>query len=509
MKDLIVFTAILLFEFTLSLTANAQPPTQSASQSNRFQIYPWSEDSDYARVDKSVLRELSITPVTMTNFETRQFVLTDEFMVAFKLTPLEIQQISGALADALHDYRTLEGKHLEPIDQPPKVVRGNEPWVGADAKYSFRRLFFPQAAAAIRKRLEQVVMSSLGPERSKLFWESRLILDGEMSASSEVVWNSDGSRTAVTYCFLLPAAHPGRVDIYLTYSGGSHGWTWGEPLDQYAPETLKPILTRWRKDAAKSAAKTNIPPTSQAALPPQAKENDSTKVTPANLAEPSEQKKTQSASAPQNTSRWDDTVPFVDLSKTLIRTLKIPGLTLDEELSPESAAVFGLSEVEQEAVRGLYREMKTRFEKLEREHLQRVEPGRNSFVLKAFPEKSAALKREWGDKLKELVGQTRGSLLDHSIRTDMTMLQIMKRDAIRRRMLWGGGPTWLHRGTAVSRLNVTTGVDQNDLPNVQQLDFQEEGEGGERSSGGVPDGQVPARWRHLLTPEILGQPLKL
>jgi hypothetical protein len=75
--------------------------------------------------------------------------------------------------------------------------------------------------------------------------------------------------------------------------------------------------------------------------------------------------------------------------------------------------------------------------------------------------------------------------------------------------LFESGPIWLHRGTAETRLNVTTGVDRDGHPTVKSIDHQTGGEGGERGSGGVPGGQVPKRWQHLLTPDILGLPLTL
>ncbi len=188
--------------------------------------------------------------------------------------------------------------------------------------------------------------------------------------------------------------------------------------------------------------------------------------------------------------------------------MPIPGLTLDEELSPEAAALFGLSADDQSAVVELYNAMKTRFQQLEREHFERVEPGKNRFVLRAFPEKSAALKSEWGEKLTQLLGSGRGEMLDESIRTGITAFHLMKREAMRRdrRMFFDSGPTWLHRGTAETRLDITTGVDRNGRPT---LSIEHQTEGGGRGSGGVPGGQVPERWRHLLTPDVLGLSLTL
>ena len=518
MKKALAFVIVLLFELSLSLSAKAEDARKSEIQTKQFQTYPWSEDSEYVRVTKSILSELAIPSVTITNHEAMQFILTDEFIKTFKLTPSEVQQVSRGISDALHQYRTVEGKHFEPADEPAKIGRGRQPWAEADERFNFRLVPFPEEAAAIRKRLEQVVASSLGEERSKFFWENGSLLDSEINTFTKSTPLPPGTTSTTTYTFVLPTSNPGRVDRYrTTYTehrggrgGGSDGRTYGEALDQYAPETLKPVLARWRKSAANGTPKSESPSAVQALPSAQVKESVATKVDAVNST--GSLKGEISISALQTASRWDDTVPFCDFPKSLIKSLQVSGLTPDEELSPEAAALFGLTEGDQKTVSDLYSEMKTRFEKLERAHFERTQPGRNSFVLKAFPEESAALKREWAEKLKRLVGQTRGEMLDQSIRTGITPFHLMKRDAkaeaMRRdsRRLFDSGPTWLHRGTAETRLDVTTGVDGNGRPTLS-IDYHTEGGG--RGSGGVPGGQVPERWRHLLTPDMLGLPLTL
>jgi hypothetical protein len=96
----------------------AEGTGKSDIQTDRSQVYPWSEDSEYVRVAKSLLSELSLTSVTITNNETRQLVLTAEFIKAFKVTPPEIDQVSRGITNALHEYRTVEGKHFVPADEP-------------------------------------------------------------------------------------------------------------------------------------------------------------------------------------------------------------------------------------------------------------------------------------------------------------------------------------------------------------------------------------------------------
>jgi hypothetical protein len=519
MKQAIAFVIILLCQPALSFSAVPADSNKPEAQVNQFQVYPWVEDSKYARVTKTLLRELSIPSVTITNHETIQFVLTDEFINAFKLMPSEIDQVSRALTNALHEYRTVEGKHFEPTDQPANFgAPGGRGGPAPGEKFNFRLIPFPEEAAAIRQRLEAAVLSSLGEERSSFFWENGLpFLNSELNTFTNDTPRPPGATSTTTYSFVLPTLNPGRVDWYRATvtehrggrGGGSSGRTYGEPLDRYAPESLKPILAQWRKTAAKDTLKSESPK-AQALTPAPVKESETAISNPENQTA-SPKANSQSASGPQSAPRWDNDVSFVDLPKSSIASLKVPGLTMDEDLSPEATALFGLSADDQKAVRDLYNNMKARFQKLERAHFERTEPNKNSFVLKAFPEKSAALKSEWVEKLKELVGPTRGELLDQSIRTRLTGFHLMKRNNRGERMgpdmrFFENGPTWLHRGTAKTTLNVTTGVDRNGRPT---LSIDHETEGGGRGSGGARGGQVPERWRHLLTPDMLGQPLTL
>jgi hypothetical protein len=486
-----------------TLLASAAESSKSDAQTNQFKVYPWLEDSEFARVDKRLLREISIPPVTVTNHETMQFVLTQEFVRAFRLTPPEIDQVSRAITNAQHEYRIAEGRHLESTGPP---AQGPAQFgLVAGERFTFRLIRFPQEAAAIRKRLEDVVLSTLGEERTKCFWENGWLgLESDMNTFSKPMMF-----TPTNFIFSLPASNPGRVDLLRTASGGSDGRTYTESLDQYAPESIKPVIARWRKEAAEKAPQRETSTNSQATEASAKPENVAATSNSANLNRSSNQTIAESAAGSQTTSRWEDGVSFVDLPKKLIPSLKVPGLTLDEEISPETAALFGLTPDEQTAARALYDDMRTQFENVERAHFERTELG--SFVMKAFPEKSNALKNEWVKKLKELVGNARGEMLDQAIRTEFTLDHIIRRRAlgrdVRRLMFNEPGQTWLHRGTTETKLIVTSGIDQKGRPCITHL--EERTEGGGNRVGGVPDGEVPKRWRHLLPTDVLGVPLTL
>lgn len=65
---------------------------------------PRSATSEHIRVPKSFLGQLAIQAITMTNTETREFHLTDEFIKTFRLTSAEVDRLSSSLAEALHQY---------------------------------------------------------------------------------------------------------------------------------------------------------------------------------------------------------------------------------------------------------------------------------------------------------------------------------------------------------------------------------------------------------------------
>ena len=62
--------------------------------------------------------------------------------------------------------------------------------------------------------------------------------------------------------------------------------------------------------------------------------------------------------------------------------------------------------------------MKDRFEQLERANFVRPDPKQTSFILRAFPEETGALKQEWLTNLGKLVGTSRAELLDQFVRTN-------------------------------------------------------------------------------------------
>jgi hypothetical protein len=468
----------------------------SAATPNAPEYYPWSETSEYVRVPKSFLTNLNVTPITITNFETWEFVLTEEFAKVFKLTTLEIRGVTKSLADALHEYRTAEGKSFVPTTEtnfgpfkPNGLPEGDE-------KFHFRLNEFPEEDKAIRGRIRDKTREILGEQRSEYFWQFASIhLEGEMSVFTNKR-PSFQEENSTTFTFMLKENPPG-IDLFKSTlswgAGGPIGGSVGgrpytKPLDKYAPEMMKPILVRWRKSIVTNA-----------------KENTVSASNASNEEKPSSS--TSETNPSLSAEKWDEQILFYDLPKTQINSMQVAGLTDEYEISPEAVALYGLSDSDRKAVITLYHDLRVRFENIERAHFERTKPGENKFVLRAFPEKAAVLQGEWSEKLSQLLGRNRAEFLDESIRTPLIRHPMMRRMMRRgghvplglRHLRFGDrGPDWLHRGTEEIRIDVTF---ENGPDGQPKQRIRQEGEPGGTSI--TPRGQIPERWRHLLTSDML------
>lgn len=507
----------------LRLWAAEEQPASTSSFKPDPEGYPWSETAETVRLPKSLLEQLSIQSLTMTNFETRQYLLTEPFVVTFKLSPEEVDRVTSALAAAVHEYRLAEARHLEPVEPDRLVSPPQRRGKAIMEVFTYRLNPFPEEALAIRRKLEADVLSILGEQRAKYFWQMRLVLDSELKTFQDRSIGPPGDKQITTYTYQLTDALPGPyVDLYKKTvnispdgrerGGGSMGVTYFAPLDLYAPDSLKPALRRWRKAIASGDVR-NL---SKIDHPSVAQENAEASATVSPVVEDQSPAgvsvKPEVAKAAQP-SKWDDNAAFVDLPKSIINGLQIAGLDAEGELSGKAITVFGLTPEDTTAVRQLYHEMKARFEKLERANFVRDAPEKNSFVLRAFPEENAALQREWLSRLKKLVGEERGDLLDRSIRTPLSHMELLKR-----RMEHKGDPrdfmkvpfpNWLHRGTEGLQVRFWSDPAGADGVPRFRIEYQSLAEGGGGGTWGGRQDAIPERWRHLLTPDVLGIPMTL
>lgn len=436
--------------------------------------YPLTNDTEYVRVSKALFDRVEIRSVTITNSDTRQFTLTPEFTTVFLLTTEEVARMNQALTNALHAYRTVQGRHFQALDSEIVFEKalGELPYPTGTFRFSLKP--FPEAAAMIRETLRSNVLDILGSQRANYFWQH-----GEMFLNGEMNTTNHARIAGWTHHFSVLTRKPGPlVDLTVTYSGGSHGRPYGKSLDAYAPEPLKPVLTRWREWLA------NNPDTF--AWTATASEHPVVELPPG-----------------YSPAAWDDASEHVDLPKAVVRTMKVPGLTDEENISPEAIAVLALTTNEVTAITRLYHEMKGRLEQMERGHLIRPDPTKPGFTLRAFPEQAAALKEEWLAGLGKLVGGTRAEILDGFIRTRESPFWQMARhglDKFARRMPGESDHRWFDRGQFEVRIDFET------VPGPIGLEIrriQYESDRPEKGTMGGPRLPIPGRFRHLLTPDML------
>jgi hypothetical protein len=166
------------------------------------------------------------------------------------------------------------------------------------------------------------VHSILGAQRADLFWlQAGTYLNGEMKAT-----NHARVRVPTHEFRLLTRATGPLVDFAVTYPPGSWGRPYAAALDPYAPEKLKPVLKRWREWIAGQ-------PQGSSAWSAPASEETGIKIPPG-----------------LKLGSWEDASDYVDLPKAVAKALDVPGLTEDEELSPEAIALLALTTNEVRAV---------------------------------------------------------------------------------------------------------------------------------------------------------------
>ena len=105
------------------------------------------------------------------------------------------------------------------------------------------------------------------------------------------------------------------------------------------------------------------------------------------------------------------------------------------------------------------------------------------------------MRTEWTEKLKELLGENRGELLDELVRTPISPAFYLQKH---RRFLPESNDdvNWLRRGTETIEIEID--------PDTRSVRFQSQVKDGNHGSFGPfnPD-RVPKRWQHLLTRDLV------
>jgi hypothetical protein len=140
---------------------------------------------------------------------------------------------------------------------------------------------------------------------------------------------------------------------------------------------------------------------------------------------------------------------------------------------------------------------------LEQAHFKRPDPIQHRYVLNSFPETKAALEAEWAERLEAIVGKSRAHYLDKSLRTPEPPWKA----GPRRMRSPGEAPDWFRMGTQEVIFQIGESDQRPGGRRMVNIRIEVTGQGG-GSFGGYWDGkwttkQIPERWRHLLTPEMV------
>lgn len=492
-KTFRVLVVLALFPSSMGALAADVGGDKANARADAPAFFPWSDASAYVRIPKTFLREVNLWSLAISNHETMEFVVTDDFANLCAVTPTERTKLTNAVAKALHTYRMAKAKHWIPSGQTADL-RSWESTVLE--RFAFKREPMPEESAVIYEALRQQVLAILGPERSAWFWDFGQFLTGSNVGFEREDMSPPGHTESSIHTFVLRKAELGlEVDWFTATAGGFSGGPCVQAFDPYAPESLRPVLVRWRQTIAD--AKTNQTASAASAPRPSAREAESHTVFPTN---PEAASPPLAAVPAAPMAKWEDGVAFVDVPKTAISSFRIAGLTEDQEVSDAAVILFGLTASERRAVDELYQKMNARFEQLERAHFKRTKPAENDFLISAFPDEAKGLREEWSRALGGIVGMKRAEWLDETIQTP-SGFQVRRSARMRMGRIPSYDPDWLHRGMAETRIDIRVNTGRDGQPAIQNIHWTTEGEpfNGASQSGG----QIPERFRHLLTPSML------
>jgi hypothetical protein len=281
-----------------------------------------------ARVPKELLPYLDFDSLA---FAARHgepiWVPTEAFVRVFQLTAPETEALAAAVTRAGHERRLAESRHLVALETPP----GLGSYRGPDGLKVLEERHFilephEEEIARIGSNLDDTLQALLGPQRTTEFW-NRCRLGHSLRRPSPNI-RIAAPAAGETWTFrLIEFQSRLSVDLVRVQAGGSSGGPHDEAADRYAPDALVPVLKRWRATIAEYT-RTNPPPSPspEQASPP---------TSPTSTTEPSRLAGATPDPLPPGPAHapWNDTTPFVDVPKSLIPSLGVPGME-DHEISP-------------------------------------------------------------------------------------------------------------------------------------------------------------------------------
>lgn len=485
--------ALILFLLALPAATPAQPldPNRPPLRRGELTSYSWIESNDIVRVPKGLVRYLDFPALNIPDDpEHLRWTVSDVFSGVFGLTTAEIEALTILINQAKRAERRAEGNSLKPVEGQSPMGAYRSP---AGLKVLDERTFLleppPAALAGIETNLREGLLRLLGKQRSEELWRRSTFQQSLHPAPT-------GSES---FTFRLIEFRGTRsVDIVKVSGGGSSGGPLFEEADQYAPESLKPILQRWR--AAIHDYRRTKPVVAGVGPAAPAIRKAATMVSPDANAQSSQSAGSQVTST---NSAWPEGSAYAEFSKSFIPALGIPKIS-DAGVSPEAEVLFGLTPDEVKRVSGLFNEFRNRFELLEASHFTRQNAGENRFVLSKFPDEAQSLSDEWGLRLQGIVGERRGELLNLSTMAAETDIRRMLFDGrTGRQPSVAGWPVWLLRGKKAFQITASFQKGANGTFSLELKDLEDPS--GLKAWLGGPIQNFPKEFRHLFLLEGLEQ----
>ncbi|MGE3310386.1 MAG: hypothetical protein AB7O66_10485 [Limisphaerales bacterium] len=433
---------------TLSASAPGQPYDRNRPPLGHGDLksYPWSEATEWVRVPKGLLRYFDFAALDVSKDPGHpNWIVSDSFIGLFGLTAAQTEALSLLVHQARDAQRQAEGNHLKPVDGPLPMGSYRPP---AGLTVLEERTFllepYPSALDEIEGNLRAGLLQLLGKQRSEEFWRR--------SNFQRTILRSTAVSESLTFR-LIEIRETRSVDLLRVSGGSSSSGPYSEEADRFAPESLRPLLKKWR-DSVHDFQRTNSASVAETPVPGLAK--DAGRPT---IGNPDANRQSPPSPIPPHGNPlnvvWDEGTEYVDFSKSRIPGLGIPTIDDDDKLSPEAEVLFGFTSDEAEAVSGLFKEFRVRFEQLEASHFTRQNPVETRYVLSKFPDEANSLHDEWLRRLKEVSGNRRGELLDQCMKDTGTQFRRRRFDnprvGARRMMNW---PVWLLRGNRAFEFSV-------------------------------------------------------
>ena len=201
---------------TLATLAKQRALTAQARLDGEAALYRWFDNSDYVRVPKTLLNQMSLaqfgTYTAVTGSQTHEErgrlspaikedgALSSPLKETLNINPQEEARILAAFTDLRRDFQALEQEHTRVTDQLPAMVRDQ---IRGQASLTVATEAFPDQGQALAQRLRGELDTILGPERAAALWQQAegVFAENYLGFGAKIRFESVGLDAAKAYEF--------------------------------------------------------------------------------------------------------------------------------------------------------------------------------------------------------------------------------------------------------------------------------------------------------------------